>query len=540
MKKITLLCLAFITFAFTLQVNAQCTTNSNLYPSSAVTPDAAGASTQINGCNYLEEYSNITGITAASNYQFTVTESGYITVEQNGMVLGHGVSSVTITAATASDIVVYWNVDGSCATAASCVVTTVQCMSCLLCAPPTATFTVNEDCVLGYNVDIFVTDMGDATSYDVSDGISVLATISAVGTTNVGPFANNEITSITLVHSGLDPICNLSATVNNAVTCPILATVDCATPISDSYCYDSNNIDIYEYTSTDGSPLTFTVTSGGVEDTYDELIVYDTDGITELYNGYGVSGDIAGLTFTSTGDTISWIIASDGSVSCAQNSACCAVGMYFTVECAAAAPANDDCANATPIMLGTEFSGDTSTSTDSGIGTSSCGSTGGDQDIWYSFVAPVSTLVSLVATVDYVVIYDGCGGNEVACLANGEQSVALTAGNTYLARLYNSGVASKVAGPFTATLSEASLSTQDFNNELGFSYYPNPVKNTLTLNAQQAITNVAVFNMLGQEVIRAVPNAVSNDVDMSNLQSGAYFVQVTVGAVVETVRVIKN
>ncbi|WP_366841077.1 T9SS type A sorting domain-containing protein [Lacinutrix sp.] len=44
--------------------------------------------------------------------------------------------------------------------------------------------------------------------------------------------------------------------------------------------------------------------------------------------------------------------------------------------------------------------------------------------------------------------------------------------------------------------------------------------------------------MLGQEVIKTSPNAVSNDINMSNLQSGAYFV--TVGANIETVRIIKN
>ncbi|MGB1210966.1 MAG: T9SS type A sorting domain-containing protein, partial [Lacinutrix venerupis] len=84
------------------------------------------------------------------------------------------------------------------------------------------------------------------------------------------------------------------------------------------------------------------------------------------------------------------------------------------------------------------------------------------------------------------------------------------------------------------------LSTRDFNGNTIFSYYPNPVNNTLTLNAQQAINNVTIFNMLGQEVIRTAPNAVSKDVDMSNLQSGTYFVQVTVGSAVETVKIIKN
>lgn len=89
-------------------------------------------------------------------------------------------------------------------------------------------------------------------------------------------------------------------------------------------------------------------------------------------------------------------------------------------------------------------------------------------------------------------------------------------------------------------LVDSSLSTQDFDNDSLFSYYPNPVNNTLSLQSQKEISNVSVFNMLGQEVFRNSPNTVNNDVDMSNLQSGAYFVKVTISGTTETIRVIKN
>jgi len=146
-----------------------------------------------------------------------------------------------------------------------------------------------------------------------------------------------------------------------------------------------------------------------------------------------------------------------------------------------------------------------------------------------------------VTTADACVVYDACAGAEVGCVGTGTTNItALTPGATYYARIYNTGINRAPAGPFDVTVSEATLSTTDFDNGAIFSYYPNPVKNTLTLNAQNEISNVAVFNMLGQEVIRTAPNAVSNEVNMSNLQSGAYFVQVTVGQATQTVRIIKN
>ena len=62
----------------------------------------------------------------------------------------------------------------------------------------------------------------------------------------------------------------------------------------------------------------------------------------------------------------------------------------------------------------------------------------------------------------------------------------------------------------------------------------------LTLNAQNNIEYVTMFNMLGQVVLKATPNTVDSDLDMSSLQTGTYFVRVTIANVTKTVRVIKQ
>ena len=49
-----------------------------------------------------------------------------------------------------------------------------------------------------------------------------------------------------------------------------------------------------------------------------------------------------------------------------------------------------------------------------------------------------------------------------------------------------------------------------------------------------------MYNMLGQEVLSATPNAVDSDLDMSSLQTGTYFVKVTIANVTKTIRVIKQ
>ena len=84
------------------------------------------------------------------------------------------------------------------------------------------------------------------------------------------------------------------------------------------------------------------------------------------------------------------------------------------------------------------------------------------------------------------------------------------------------------------------LSVDSFEDEAAFTYYPNPTKGSLTLNAQNTIENVTMYNMLGQEVLRATPNTVNSELNMSSLQDGAYFVKVTIANITKTIKVIKQ
>ena len=61
------------------------------------------------------------------------------------------------------------------------------------------------------------------------------------------------------------------------------------------------------------------------------------------------------------------------------------------------------------------------------------------------------------------------------------------------------------------------------NNALDVELYPNPVNNVLTVKGDN-IVKVAIFNALGQEVV-AVENR--NEIDVTSLNNGLYFVRVT-------------
>ena len=75
---------------------------------------------------------------------------------------------------------------------------------------------------------------------------------------------------------------------------------------------------------------------------------------------------------------------------------------------------------------------------------------------------------------------------------------------------------------------------------LDFSYYPNPVKNTLNLSFNQEISNVEIYNLLGQKVNANSVGANQGQVDMSNLSNGVYLVKVFSNNQSKTIRVIKE
>ena len=92
---------------------------------------------------------------------------------------------------------------------------------------------------------------------------------------------------------------------------------------------------------------------------------------------------------------------------------------------------------------------------------------------------------------------------------------------------------------FTVNVIEEDLSVGGFDNA-NFNYYPNPVTDVLTVSYSNAISEIVVYNLLGQQVLTAKPNATQTQVDLSGLNTGTYMVKVTSDEVTKTVKVVKN
>lgn len=83
------------------------------------------------------------------------------------------------------------------------------------------------------------------------------------------------------------------------------------------------------------------------------------------------------------------------------------------------------------------------------------------------------------------------------------------------------------------------MSNPDFESG-AFRHYPNPVKDVLNLSSVNEITSVAIYNMLGQQMMVKNVNTTEAAVDMSQLADGAYIVNVTAGNSVKTIKVVKK
>lgn len=85
----------------------------------------------------------------------------------------------------------------------------------------------------------------------------------------------------------------------------------------------------------------------------------------------------------------------------------------------------------------------------------------------------------------------------------------------------------------------ASLSNTTFAANK-FSFYPNPVKDVLNISYTKTITQVNVYNIVGQEVAVKSINDTQSKIDMSNLSKGTYMVKVTSEGLTQTIKVLKE
>jgi hypothetical protein len=83
------------------------------------------------------------------------------------------------------------------------------------------------------------------------------------------------------------------------------------------------------------------------------------------------------------------------------------------------------------------------------------------------------------------------------------------------------------------------LSTEKFQTS-NVKMYPNPVKNTLNIDANASINKVSVYTLLGQEVLSSSPKSNSASISTSSLSNGVYVVKTEIDGNINTSKFVKE
>ncbi|GAB1307548.1 hypothetical protein KH5_02310 [Urechidicola sp. KH5] len=88
-------------------------------------------------------------------------------------------------------------------------------------------------------------------------------------------------------------------------------------------------------------------------------------------------------------------------------------------------------------------------------------------------------------------------------------------------------------------ITTTSLSSADEVIE-GFKLYPTIVEQNLNFSAFENVKYIAIYNLLGQEVLQTAPNISNSSINLSALNEGVYMVKVQVGNTEGTFKIIKK
>lgn len=232
----------------------------------------------------------------------------------------------------------------------------------------------------------------------------------------------------------------------------------------------------------------------------------------------------------------------------------------FSFTTAAPGPANDDCFDATGLIPGGTFEEHMVVATNVGATKSigepnpTCAIFGFGGDVWFSTVVPADGNITIEARPDLgsllidtgMSAFRGTCGNltTIGCSDDeGEDAFSvlnltgLTPGETIYARVWE--YANDTFGTFQVSAWNPALKNTSFDTN-GFQLYPNPVKDILNISYIHNITDVEIYNLLGQQVLVKRINANQSKVDMASLPKGTYMVKVKADEKVKTIKVIKE
>lgn len=195
-------------------------------------------------------------------------------------------------------------------------------------------------------------------------------------------------------------------------------------------------------------------------------------------------------------------------------------------------PANSDCENAIEIFCDDTIAGTTLNATDSGSNLAG--------DVFYTYVTPADEAQEVTLSLcdggttydSFLRVFDdGCtlvseiAQNDDSCGLQSELTFTAELGMTYTIMVEGFDINT---GDFSLAVTCDPVLSVDSAQLTNFSFYPNPAQERINLDAQQSIEQVTIFNMLGQKVLDQKIGVANTQLDVSNLSTGNYIMQVVI------------
>lgn len=153
----------------------------------------------------------------------------------------------------------------------------------------------------------------------------------------------------------------------------------------------------------------------------------------------------------------------------------------------------------------------------------------------FQTLPPGSTLADITISGTGIRWY-ASASDKNALVAELPLSTILVDGATYYASQTVNGSESAERYPVTVQLALGI----DENELASVSYYPNPVKHSLTIKALSTIDSIAVMNVLGQILKTTTHHQTEVVESMSEFSAGTYFIRVSSGSRTEVIKIIKQ
>ncbi len=207
-------------------------------------------------------------------------------------------------------------------------------------------------------------------------------------------------------------------------------------------------------------------------------------------------------------------------------------------------PVNDDCSYTTPIILGQDTPGNTSSATGSSNNPNCLPSGLTAFDVWYSFPAPASGSVTMTisagALVGKVALYSSCGDAQpLYCAVNELVVNGLIPNETYYLQVWlelslttKGNTSSKFlneSGTFTLNVQDSSvLSITDVQeSKFDFSVFPNPAQDFIRIKSRNTISSIEIFTLSGQKLLHEKTTSNNtNTIDVTYFDSGLYLLKI--------------